>query len=39
MVEIDAEWIDVRHSKSVKQLLEETTDNSFIEKSSKLNFK
>ena len=39
MVEIDAEWIDVRHQKSVKQLLEETTDSSFLEKSSKLNFK
>lgn len=39
MVEIDAEWIDVRHKKSVKQLLKETTDSSFIEKSSKLNFK
>lgn len=39
MVEIDAEWIDVRHKKSVKQLLNETKDNSFIEKSSKFNFK
>jgi 2-amino-4-hydroxy-6-hydroxymethyldihydropteridine diphosphokinase len=39
MVEIDAEWIDVRHSKSVKQLLNETKDSTFIEKSSKFNFK
>ncbi len=38
MVEIDAEWIDARHNKSIKQLLEETTDSSFIEKSSKINF-
>ncbi len=39
MVEIDAEWIDIRHGKSVKQLLQETTDSSFIEKSSKYEFK
>ncbi len=38
MVEIGAEWIDARHEKSMKQLLEETEDISEIEKSSKLNF-
>ncbi len=38
MVEIDAEWIDARHKKSLKQLLEETKDNSIIKKSSKLKF-
>jgi hypothetical protein len=38
MVEIDAEWIDARHKKSLKQLLEETKDNSVIKKSSKLKF-
>lgn len=38
MVEIDAEWIDARHQKSMKQLLDETVDISAIKKSSKLNF-
>ena len=38
MVEIDAEWIDVRHKKSLNQLLDETKDISAIEKSSILNF-
>jgi len=38
MVEIDAEWIDVRHKKSLNQLLDETTDISTIEKSSILRF-
>jgi 2-amino-4-hydroxy-6-hydroxymethyldihydropteridine diphosphokinase len=38
MVEIDAEWIDVRHNKSMKQLLNDTMDSSLIEKSSKFNF-
>ncbi len=38
MVEIDAEWIDVRHKKSLHQLLDETKDISAIEKSSILNF-
>lgn len=38
MVEIDAEWIDARHQKSMKQLLDDTTDISAIKKSSRLNF-
>lgn len=38
MVEIDAEWIDVRHNKSMKQLLNDTMDSSSLEKSSKFNF-
>jgi 2-amino-4-hydroxy-6-hydroxymethyldihydropteridine diphosphokinase len=38
MVEIDGEWIDARHKKSLNQLLAETNDVSAIEKSSIWNF-
>lgn len=38
MAEIDAEWIDARHKKSINQLLEETKDISVFEKSSILKF-